>query len=108
MLLRGVHFLLTITVILLFHVVSGELNYITTKSGWMNHADPYKKQLIELRNYGEGFALKGAHHLRGSRGKRSSDNHPVASDPFILRDDHHHYASVHYSGDESDVSISKL
>ena len=105
MLFRGI---LTIAVILLFHVVSGKLNYFTTKSGWMNHGDPYKKQLIELRNYGEGFALKGAHPLGGSRDKRAASDGPVASDPFILEDDHHHYASVHYSGDESDVSISKI
>ena len=108
MLLRGVHFLATVFVILLSHVVSGKLNYITTKSGWMNDGDPYRKQLIELQNFGEGFTLKRNHLLGGNRGKRDTGNTPVASTPFILRNDNHHYASVHYSGDESDVSIPKL
>ena len=77
---------------------------MTTKSGWMNRDDPYKRQLVELQNYGNGFALKGNHKSGNSRGKKAAST-PEASNPFILEDDHHQYASVHYSGDESDVSI---
>ena len=99
---NAVQFLVLIAVILLSHGVVGKLNYITTKSGWMNRADPYKKQLVELQNYGNGFALKGNHKSEKSRSKRAA-NEPVASTPYILDGDHHQYANVHYSGEESDV-----
>ena len=99
--LRGV--LVTITVISLSHIVVGKLHYIKNiKSGWMNHGDPYKKQLVELQNYGNGFALKG---LGNSRDKRGTPSGPEAAAPYILQGDNHGYANVRYSGDESDVSI---
>ena len=99
-----VQLLVLIAVILLSHGVLGKLNFITTKSGWMNRADPYKRQLVELQNYGNGFALKGNHKSGNSRDKRAATG-PVAATPYILEDDHHQFANVHYSGDESDVSI---
>lgn len=103
---RSVYFLVLTGVILLsHHAVLGKLNYITTKSGWMNRGDPYKKQLVELQNYGNGFSLKGK--LGNSRNKRAASG-PVASTPYILKDDHHQYANVHYSGDDSDVSMLNL
>ena len=101
---HAVQLLLLIAAILLSHGVVGKLSYITTKSGWMSRADPYKKQLVELRNHGNGFALKGDHKLVNSRSKRAA-NGPEAATPYILEDDRHQYANVHYSGDESDVSI---
>jgi len=104
MLTRGV--LVMIAVISLSHIVVGKLNHIKNiKSGWMNHGDPYKKQLVELQNYGNGFSLKGNHKLGSSRDRRAANHDPEAAPPYILSGDHHRYANVHYSGDESDVSI---
>ena len=99
---HAIQLLVLTAIILLSHGVVGKLNYITTKSGWMNRADLYKKQLVELQNNGNGFALKDK--LGSSRGKRAETG-PKAADPYILEDDHHQYANVHYSGDESDVSM---
>ena len=100
---RSVYFFVLAGVILLsHHAMLGKLNYVTTKSGWMSHSDPYRKQLVELQNYGNGFSLKGNHKLGSSRNKRAASG-PVASTPYILRGDHHQYATVHYSGDDSDV-----
>ena len=58
--------------------------------------------MIELQNYGNGFVMKSNHKLGRRRDKRAA-NGPVASTPFTLRGDQHQYASVHYSGDDSDV-----
>lgn len=99
--LRAVQLLVVTAVILLSDVVVGKLNHFRSNLGRMNDEDPYKKQLVELQNYGNGFTTKRSHN---SRDKRAASG-PQASTPFILRDDHHHYANVRYSGDESDVSV---
>ena len=96
---RAVQFLLVFSVVLLSNVAVGKLNHARSK---MNHGDPYKNQLIELQNDGGGFALK--RRLGKDRNKRAATG-PVASSPYILQNDHHRYANVRYSGDESDVSI---
>ena len=100
---RSVQFLVVSSIILLSSVVVGKLNYISTKSGWMNQGDPYKKQLVELQNYGNGFTLKSNRKLPGNNRDRRAASGPVASAPYILEDDQHQYANVRYSGDESNV-----
>ena len=69
----------------------------------MRNVDPYRRQLIELQNHGDGFSFEGK--PSNSRSKRATTGQPVASAPYILRGDNHRFANVHYSGDESDVSI---
>ena len=100
---RSVQFLVVSSIILLSRVVVGKLNYISTKSGWTNQGDPYKKQLMELQNYGNGFTLKNNRKLPGNNRDRRAASGPVASTPYMLEGDQHQYANVRYSGDESDV-----
>ena len=77
-------------------IVEGRLDYINTKSGWTNPGVS-KDQLL--------FRSPGRTHL--GRYKRSG-NVPVASHPYILGGDHHQYARVHYSGEDSDVSNNDI
>ena len=98
---RSVVLPVVLVVVLLSHVVVGELNYISGKLGWMNRDEAYSKQMVQ-QNYGNDFIMKSNHKFGKVRDKRTA-NGPVASTPFIFNDDHHHYATVHYSGDESDV-----
>jgi len=84
--------------------IEGTLRYAKTKSGWNNFGDPYKKQLEKLQVFLDSDLRSktlGAGKIRNKR-----DGHvPVASTPFILTGDSHQYASVHYSGEDSDVSV---
>ena len=80
----------------IFCIAEGRLDYIKTKSGWTNPSAS-RDQLL--------YRSPGGHDFR--RFKRSGYV-PVASNPFILNGDHHRYARVHYSGDDSDVSAIAL
>jgi len=73
------------------YVVEGRLDYIKTRSGWTNPSASKDRLLFRSTD-------------RTDLGRyKRSDNVPAASYPFILNGDHHRYARVHYSGDDSDV-----
>ena len=98
----SVQFLVVLVVVLLSNVVVGELNYISTKSGWMNRDEAYSKQMVVEQNYGNDFIKKSTDHKFGKGRNKRATHGPVAS-THIFTGDHHLYANVHYSGDESDV-----
>ena len=99
---RSIPFLLAIV---LCHTVAGKLRPISSDSGGSNRGDAHKK-LIEMDLQSK---LNSNNDLRNyklgtSRVKRTANpNEPVASSPYILQDDHHKFANVHYSGGDSDV-----
>ena len=75
------------------YVAEGRLDHIKTKSGWTNPSASKDRLLFRSLD-------------RTDLGRyKRSDNVPVASHPFILNGDHHRYARVHYSGDDSDVRV---
>jgi len=78
-------------------VVDGKLDYIKTRSGWTNPGVSKDQLLIRSPRGSFGRTDLGRY--------RRSDNVPLASSPFILSGDNHQYARVHYSGEDSDVSM---
>ena len=84
--------------------VEGTLRYAKTKSGWNNFGDPYKKQLERLQAFHNSDLESKTLESGKIRNKR--DGHvPVSSTPYTFNGDHHRYANVHYSGEDSDVSL---
>jgi len=82
--------------------VEGTLRYAKTKSGWNNVGDPYKKQLEQL----QAIDLESKLEDEAGRIRNKREGHvPVASTPYIFYGDNHRYANVHYSGEDSDVSV---
>jgi len=82
----------------MFCIAEGRLDYIKTKSGWTNPSASRDQLLYRSPGEPDFRRFKRSDHV----------NVPVASNPFILNGDHHRYARVHYSGDDSDVSAIAL
>ena len=85
--------------------VEGTLHYAKTKSGWNNFGDPYKKQFEHLQAIDLESKLESKILEAGKIRNKREGHVPVASTPFIFDGDSHRYANVHYSGEDSKVSV---